>query len=379
MGMRFLRNLSAVALLVLCLVTMASPRLAAAQNVDYMSSDQAAQLDLGFSVLVPSWVPAPFGGSPAVQASGGYYSLYWMNGGGAPTFLQVTGEVGGALPAGSPADLNNQLFINASVQGYDAIHDVTSIYDNVWWIAGGVLYTVSSNNMTGTDSLSLANSLIELAPPAAADPTEVATEVPTEVATEEPTQEATETPTEVATEEPTKVATEPADSDAVAGPTGSIDNPGSIGSGEVGTLQVVPSDVGTLRTTDGYFVDSGQTFITDLTGGGVSWQAPSVEVETEVQFTLLDAVTGNVTATSSITVVPQSGDAEVEATETQAATVLNDGTGGSTVPLATETPAVSQAPESGGTNGALMSDGTAGPQLPPGSDGTGGIRQIALP
>jgi hypothetical protein len=377
MGMRFLRNLSTVALLVLCCVTMASPRLAAAQNVDYLSGDQAAQLDLGFGVLVPSWVPAPFGGSPAVQASGGYYSLYWKNGGGAPTFLQITGEVGGALPAGSPADLNNQLFINASVQGYDAIHDVTSIYDNVWWVAGGVLYTVSSNNMTGADSLSLANSLIALDPPAAVDPTEVATEEPTEVATEEPTEVATETPTEVATEAPTQAATEPAASDA--GPTGSIENAGTIGSGEVGTLQVSPSDVGTLRTTDGYFVDSGQTFITDLTGGGVSWQAPSVDVETEVQFTLLDAVTGNVTATSSITVVPSSGAPTVEATETQAATVLNDGTGGSTVPLATQTPVSVQTAGSGGTNGAAMSDGTAGPQLPPGSDGTGGIRQIALP
>jgi len=132
MRLRHLRALSALALIALCLVTVASPRLAVArQNVDWMSSDQASQLDLGFTVLVPTWVPAPFGGSPAVQAGGGYYSLYWMNGGGAPTFLQITGEVGGSLPAGSPADLNNQLSINASVQGYDAIHDVTSIYDNV--------------------------------------------------------------------------------------------------------------------------------------------------------------------------------------------------------------------------------------------------------
>ena len=69
------------------------------------------------------------------------------------------------------------------MQGYDAIHDVTSIYDNVWWIAGGVLYMVSSNNMTGVDSLTLANSLIALEVPEYVPPTEE----PTEVATEEVT------------------------------------------------------------------------------------------------------------------------------------------------------------------------------------------------
>jgi hypothetical protein len=355
-----------------------APRLAA-QNVDWISGDQASQLDLGFTVLVPSWVPAPFGGSPSVQASGGYYSLYWMNGGGAPTFLQITGEVGGALPAGSPADLNNQLSINASVQGYDAIHDVTAIYDNVWWIAGGVLYTVSANNMTGTDSLSLANSLIAFQPPAAPEP--------------EPTSPPEPTPTPVAApdsggqdsgsvDSPVDEGTtvdEPVEApNTAAAPTGSIDNAGSIGSGEVGTLSVYPSAVGTLRTTDGYFTDSGQTFITDLTGGQVGWQAPTVDVETEVQFTLLDAQTGEVTDTSSITVVPAT-DEPVPTAETQSSTVLDDGTGGSLVPVASVTPVSVQTAASGGTNGAPMSDGTAGPQLPPSSDGTGGIRQITLP
>jgi len=151
----------------------------------------------------------------------------------------------------------------------------------------------------------------------------------------------------------------------------------SIASGDVGTLWVYPSDTGTLRTTDGYFTDSGQTFITGLTGGAVSWQAPSVDIATEVQFTLLDARTGDVTATSSITVRPASGGGSVAATETQAASVQDDGTGGSLV--TTLTAEATQAPESGGTNGAARSDGTAGPQLPPGSDGTGGIRQITLP
>lgn len=138
------------------------------QNVDYLGPDNAARLNLEFPVLVPSYVPGPFSGEPAVDAGGGYYSLYWMTSGGAPTFLQITGLAGGGLPAGSPYDLNVQLSVNASVQGYDAIHDVTPAYDAVWWIAGGVLYKVESLNME-TDSLSLANSLIGYVGPEAPD------------------------------------------------------------------------------------------------------------------------------------------------------------------------------------------------------------------
>jgi len=170
----------------------ASVAFAVAQNVDYIGPETGASLDLGFPVLVPSWVPGPFGGSPSVDAGGGYYSLYWMNSGGEPTFLQVTGQVGGALPAGSPYDLNVQLFINSSVQGYGAIHDITPAYDTVWWIAGGVLYKVESRN-SSTDSVTLANSLIAFVPPSAPEP--------------EPEPEPTSPPPVV--EEPDPVTSEP--------------------------------------------------------------------------------------------------------------------------------------------------------------------------
>lgn len=141
------------------------------QNVSYLSPENAAGLNLDFPVLVPSDVPAPFSGEPAVDAGDGSYSLYWIVTGGAPTFLQVTGTVGGALPAGSPADLNNELSVNASVGGNDAINDVTDTYDAVWWVSGGVLYSVESRNMS-TDSLSLANSLIQYVGPEAPEPVE---------------------------------------------------------------------------------------------------------------------------------------------------------------------------------------------------------------
>lgn len=152
------------------------------QTVEYLGEASANRLDLGFSVLVPSYVPSPFSGEPAIDAGGGFYSLYWIVTDGPPTFLQVTGQIGGSLPAGSPYDLNNQLSVNSSVQGYEAIHDVTPAYDAVWWIAGGVAYKVESLNMEGTDSLGLANSLVTLVLPAPA-PEEPETE-PTVVATE---------------------------------------------------------------------------------------------------------------------------------------------------------------------------------------------------
>lgn len=166
------------------------------QNVDYLGPDSAAALALDFPVLVPPYVPGPFGGEPAVGGGGGFYSLYWIVSGGDPTFLQVTGEVGGTLPAGSPYDLNVELSINASVQGYEAIRDVTSVYDVVWWIAGGVLYKVESRNMS-TDSLSLANSLIAFSAPAPdpeppAEPVEPQPE--TEPEGDEPPAETVETP-----------------------------------------------------------------------------------------------------------------------------------------------------------------------------------------
>src|SRR5262245_21081860 len=44
----------------------------------WMSAETASQLDLGFDVLVPPDVPAPFDGEPAIETSDGYYQLYWL-------------------------------------------------------------------------------------------------------------------------------------------------------------------------------------------------------------------------------------------------------------------------------------------------------------
>ena len=245
-----------------------------AQNVDWMSAEQASALNLSFPVLVPTWIPAPFSGSPAISGSGGYYSLYWVNQGGAPTFLQVTGEVGGSLPAGSPADLNVELSVNASVQGYEAIHDVTSIYDNVWWVAGGVLYTVSSNNMTGTDSLSLANSLIVLQPPVAPEP-----DPPTPTVEPEPVVEEPSVPEE---QEPDSVDTDTDTDDT--GDTSDLTEE----TGESGVESSTDTVVDTSESTTG----TGGTTDTSDTDTSTDSTVPTATAEADAEETDSENVTG---------------------------------------------------------------------------------------
>jgi hypothetical protein len=324
-----------------------SPAASTMQNVDWMSAEMAQTLDLGFSVLVPTYIPEPFSSSPSISASGGYYSLYWVINGGPPTFLSIEGTVGGSLPAGSPADLNNQLFINASVQGYDAIHDVTAIYDAVWWIAGGVLYEVNAQNIS-VDSLSLANSLVTLVPPAPApEPTsEPVEETVTPAPVEAPDSGAVETPDAGGTETqepgvaPAAEVTPTAEPSAtVASEIGAISAPATVTAGDSVTVTIEGAEAADLLVSDGAFAESGDAGIVDVQDGPIVWQAPLVETETTVTMSLLESATGEGIDSITITIVPR-----------------EPGT-----------------PFRG-------SDGTDGPPHPMiGGDGTGGTQDVTLP
>src|SRR4051812_11978565 len=74
----------ALALAFLAPVAEAAPGPGQSQTIsdnqlpDWLSPESAARLGVGIDVLIPSYVPAPFGGEPEVQASDGYYSLYWL-------------------------------------------------------------------------------------------------------------------------------------------------------------------------------------------------------------------------------------------------------------------------------------------------------------
>ncbi len=350
--------------------THEQPGIARAQNVDWLSPQTASSLNLGFPVLVPGGVPSPFSGEPSVSASGGYYSLYWMNVAADPTFLQITGQVGGSLPAGSPYDLNVQLFVNASVQGYDAIHDVTPIYDQVWWVADGVLYTVASKNLDGTDSLSLANSLYALEAPSG-DNAGGDTPVPTEPSAE-----------------PT---VEPGPTEAPVQPTVSAQS--SVTAGDVVTVSVGNAVNVNLTADGGVFPDSGDSGIYNINGGDYRWQAPSVDTATTFTLTVSSPQSGDTLASTRIAVSPNAQPAQ--AAQTAVPAVENAG------PAPTETQTTQSSPENTAGNGDgtgspasgatvvpvssnagtdLLSDGTDGPPPPViGGDGTGGIQVVELP
>lgn len=318
------------------------------QNVEYLDAEAAQELNLDFPVLVPSYVPAPFSGAPSVSGGGGSYSLYWMVPGVPPTFLNITGEVGGSLPDGSRDDFNNELFINDTIRGVDAIHEVTSTYDDVWWIADGVLYSVKSLNVQGIDSRGLANELIVFEPPAqATEPAEE--ETPESEPAPDPTREAPAPvdnplpgfpPVSTTEDEPTSEADPTAEGEAVP----------PLSENEAETP---PPTQGTA-TAD---LDASDSQVTDGT-----------PLPTEALPSPGIVIPGTPAAGGDLSQATPNASPEAE---------LSDGTGSS---VAESDGASPGAVASDGTGSSVaVSDGTGGAAPPiQGSDGTGGTRDLSL-
>jgi len=355
-----------------------------AQNVGWLSAESVAEFaSVEFTVLVPTAVPGPFGGEPAIDASGGAYSLYWMIPGGAPTFLHMEGIAGGALPAGSPNDLNIPLEINASVGGNAAIHDVTDIYDNVWWQAGGVLYSISSRN-SSTDSLGLANALIPLVVPDEEGPDD-GPEPPGEgpVVDPEP-EEPVEQPVQ---EEP--VDEEPVDEELIEEPATALDAslllPEVVGSGETTTVAADGIESASLVAEDGVFPETGTATYDGMRSWDVFWQAPTVSVDTTVSFTLIEPIEGTVLASGQLIVVASQPASETTEETTEEAVTEPAVEASTEESVAAEPedaePSAPVVTEEGSTEvaGDVPTDGTDGPTPPVfGSDGTGGIKQVSV-
>jgi len=314
------------------------------QNVDYLGAD-ASRLDLDFQVLVPTFVPAPFG-IPSVSAGSGSYSLYWMVEGGPPTFLYVTGEAGGSLPAGSPYDFNNELSVNARVQGFEAIHDVTPDYDAVWWIANGVLYSVESMNMTGSDTMSLANGLIPLAAPPVTDET-----------SPEPTEG-----------EPDPTVQPP---DAIDPSLPGIPPP--LATKPAATTESEPAPTAESRqtaepepTSPATGVASTPT-IESTEQSDVSVSGETIPAGTPAPTTVAPVAGEVLTATPSAAATPGAVNAPESSPVATPGGMSSDGTGSPVIP-------------SDGTGSPIVpSDGTGGPPPPTtGSDGTGGTSDLSL-
>lgn len=303
---------ASVVAIILALVPMA----ARGQAPSWLSSDSTARLNLSFPVLVPPEVPAPFSGEPDINASGGAYSLYWLIPGSPPTYLMITGEVGGSIPDFSYYDRNVQLQVNAQVRGYPAYHDLTPIYDKVYWEENGVVYTVDSQGLTATDSLSLANALIPLAT--------------TPVENGDEGGDGSNSPEE----QPA-----PSDDTPVEAPSVSyLTCPQSVVPGDTGSIYLAGSGSVTVDASDGTFpaaepntsfapsADGSDVLQGQLTGAEVtlSWLAPEAEL---TAYIFVRDSAGNVLAECGVQVVAQ---AEPETTPTPLPSnesSIGDGTG----------------------------------------------------
>jgi len=239
---------------------------------DWLSAETASRLDLGFDVLVPGDVPSPFGNEPSVDASEGFYSLYWLIAGAPPTYLLISGEVGGSIPDFSYYDRNVQLEQNAAVRGHPAYHDLTPIYDKVYWQVGDIVYTVDSHNLDTTDSLSLANSLVTLN------------------ATGGESEEGTGRDTgsdETRTDNETGV-----DQEASA----TLGVPESVRSGDTIAVGVGGVNGALLSADAGSFAASEDSSLADIRAGSYDWIAPATDKDLTVSFTLTDSESGKTLA-----------------------------------------------------------------------------------
>ena len=226
-----------------------------------MGSETASRLDVDFPVLVPEWVPEPFDTAPAVNTWSGHYGLYWVVTGGAPTFLEITGDTGGDIPDFSWYDRNVELTVNAEVAGAPAYRDLTPIYDNVYWEVEDVVYTVSSQGMVGMTSLDLANALIRLESP-----------------TPDPSVEA---------------------------PSVSVAE--TVVSGEMVDIAVRAGGGATLSADLGTFPLTGGATVEGVRNESIRWLAPDVQNERAVTFTLSDPNTGEwLAAASTVILAPSS-------------------------------------------------------------------------
>lgn len=240
----------------------------------WLPESSAASLDVGITVLVPGVVPAPFGGTPSISAYPGFYSLYWLVPGSPPTYLRITGESGGVIPDYSAADRNVPLTQNATVNGYPAWHDLTEIYDLVYWQIGSVVYSVDSRSMSGTDSLSLAESLTAL-----------------DLGTPDPGGEA------------------PDDGGQTDGPVVTLTVPGAVEAGGSTIVSIAGGSGMILSVNTGNFSD-GSLRIRELPDGEYAWFAPK-SVGSVATFVVSDPATGDWLASATTEVVAPSVDESV--------------------------------------------------------------------
>ena len=260
------------------------------QTPGWMTQDIVNRLTaVGSDVLAPSYLPAAVPFLPSVDAYSGYYSFYWLVPGTPPTYLQVTGTVGGGIPAYSKYDRNVQLTQNASVLGYPAWHDLTPIYDLVYFQIGSIVFTVESNNL-GESSLSIANSMTWVDIPVYEPEPETNTPVDTSGGS---SGGSTTVP----------VSTEP-DIAEIAPSEPALILPEAVISEQTIVVGVQGVIWANLEASSGTFSLTGDATIDGVEPSSFEWTAPRTLAGRTVRFTLTDPSTGEVVVTQTLEVNP---------------------------------------------------------------------------
>ncbi len=263
---------------------------AANQTPGWMTQDIIDRLTaVGSDVLAPSYLPAAVPFLPSVDAWYGYYSFYWLVPGTPPTYLQVTGTVGGGIPAYSKYDRNVQLTQNATVLGYPAWHDLTPIYDLVYFQVGSIVFTVEGNNL-GESSLSIANAMTWV-------------DIPVYQPEPQPQQPADNTGGDDGGAVFTEPTTQP-DIAEIAPSVPAIILPDTVISEQtivIGIQGIVWAD---FEASAGTFSLTGDSSIDGAEPSSFEWTAPATQGGRTVRFTLTDPSTGELIVTETLRVDP---------------------------------------------------------------------------
>jgi hypothetical protein len=257
------------------------------QSPGWMTQDILNHLTVvGAPVLAPSYLPGAVPFLPSVDAYSGYYSFYWLVPGSPPTYLQVTGTVGGGIPAYSKYDRNVQLTQNATVLGYPAYHDLSPIYDLVYFAIGNVVYTVESNNL-GESSVGIANAMSYV-------------DVPVYQPEPEP-----QAPVDTGGSNTGNTSTNPPTTGSEAPPPPSepgIIVPDSVTSEATISVGVQGIVWANLEASAGTFSLTDRSSINGVEPSSFEWTAPRTQAGRSVRFTLTDPSTGEVIVTRTIRV-----------------------------------------------------------------------------
>ncbi len=294
-GPRLLATLAVVAILAAAIGAGAiaaptpstTPASSRAQTVDWLAADLVDKLATAdITVFAPTYIPDPFASQPSVDAGPGYYSLYWVVPGAPPTYLRFSGEAGGAVPEFSYYDRRTQLQQNATVLGVPAWHDLTPIYDIVYFVIDDVLYTIESRNLSVDTSLSLADNLVAL--PADDAPAFTPTPVQNDG-------------TDIAVPTPTINPLAIYDSGNSAA---TIAAPATVGSGKIVTITVDNITSADLVSDSGQWLESGDEVYAYVGPGVYEWKAPPAETPASVMISIIEPATGEVITSTTVTIIP---------------------------------------------------------------------------